>query len=462
MTSPAFAASIVRRRDEQPSAWQSRAGVPRETRLLALPNRLDESVLGPGVVQVSRTECPDVVFLAQPNAAYLIANSLPAGPAAILPVVDASLDVGHLSAENHRADLKVAAPNRSGVVDALAMLAPTIERVRLLPPSVLYSDDVRIILLARLMVRARGIKPRRDPNARETFVYDDDNAVAGTARYAHELVTLGLLQRCFFDMLTVCPRCESGRVCVRERCPACASTHLLEEPIFHHLRCAYQAPEHEFRSGSSFVCPKCRAPLLHFSVDYDRPGSVSVCRACGNASSETSVGLVCLDCGTESDAAEMGTKEIYGFELTEAAQQCILNGAPLPARNARFDGAANRIRNFVSRQKAAHEPFCILAAEIEAPAGKPLSRSFQQTCSFFSSLMHETFTPETEIIDMVPWFFALLANDSKVDVESALPEIRSELERFLSERPAIRYRVYDRNDVELIFGGATWSRRETT
>jgi Thaumarchaeal output domain 1 len=450
----AFDPNLPSRSFEQKTEPPSNVVSARRMRLLVLPDCLDADALGMGAVQIARNERPDAVLLTQQNGARLIVDRLSAGPAAIVPVVDASLGSRHSGVAKHGlSDLQIAAADRQGIADALAMLAPMAERVRSLPESVLHSDDPRVILLARLMVRDRGMEPRRDPNTRDTVVYDDEAAVPGARRHAEDLVALGLLHPQFVDMLTICPRCESGRLCARERCSACGSTHLVEEPIFHHLRCAYQAPEHEFRAGSGFMCPKCRAQLVHFSVDYDRPGSVSVCRACGHASGETPVGLVCLDCGVESDAADAGAREIHRYELTKVAYQCVASGSPLPAHSrSRLGSAIDRIHNFVARRGDAGESFCILAAGIEMPLEKSAGRSHQLTCSLFASLMRETFTPDTEIIDAAPRFFALLADEEKCEVERALPEIRTRLEQFLSAAIAIRYRVYAPSEVGLIFG----------
>jgi hypothetical protein len=399
-------------------------------------------------MQVSEREPSDVVVLTELNSAQLIVSRLPAGLAAIMPVVDASPGQGAGRGVNcRRADVRIAKPSRTGIGDALAMLGSVIERVRSLPPAVLSSEDSRLLLLARLMVRDRGITPRRDPNARETIMYPDESSVPGVVRHAEDLVALGLLHRQFFDSLITCPRCQSGRVCARERCAACRSTNLVEEAIFHHLRCAYEAPEHEFRNGRTFTCPKCRSHLEHFSVDYDRPGSLSVCRACGHASGETSVGFLCLDCEAESDSADMGSRTIHRYEVTEAGHECLRSAAALPAPGTPEDPAVYRIRNFVARQTAANEPCCILRVQLEEPPGRSTGRSYLETCELFVSSMREVFTPETEIVESAPRFFALLANDGKAEVESALPEIRTALEQHLSSPPIIHYSVHAPDEI---------------
>jgi hypothetical protein len=229
----------------------------------------------------------------------------------------------------------------------------------------------------------------------------------------------------------------------------------VEEAIFHHLRCAYQAPEHEFRTDRGFVCPKCRMPLEHFSVDYDRPGSLLVCRACGHASSEGSVGFLCLDCAVDSPAPETASRAIYRYEPTRAAHECVRNGTPLPPASSAMQAVTDRIRKFVDRQNATGRTFCILAVDVEEPPGVPRSREYGQTCSFLVSRMRETFTPDTEIIEAWPRLFALLADDHKAEVESALPHIRGAIEKYLSRPLTVRYAVYAPNEVQRVFDAAS-------
>ncbi len=62
--------------------------------------------------------------------------------------------------------------------------------------------------------------------------------------------------------------------------------------------------------------------------------------------------------------------------------------------------------------------------------------------------MREAFTSETEIVESAPRFFALLANDDKAEVESALPEIRTALEQYLSSPPKIHYSVHAPDEIQ--------------
>jgi hypothetical protein len=422
--------------------------------LLCIPNQSESTNIPNGARQVhGRGEPPDVVVLTEANSTGLIANYLPPSAAAIVPVVDACGEHRRESAFVG-ADLRIKAANSFVLAEALIILKPMIDRVRALPQSVLMSTDPRRTLLARLAVRGRGMEPTRDPSSRETIVYPDAIAVPGALGLAEELACLGLLERQFFDKLITCPRCDSARLSVRECCSACRSTDLVEEPLIHHLRCSTQAPEHHFRHGTIFICPKCRLYLEHFSVDYDQPGSVMLCRKCGYISTDPAVGFTCLDCQAEGDTDETGTSVAWRYRLTEAGLAQVKCDAPMPVRTD--DSALDRLKAFVSREQAAERPFCVFASRLTQPAGLD-KRLWEQTSALFGRLFQEVFTPETETIDAVigatPVFLALLAGDCKAEVERVLPDIRMDLERHLSARPRVNYAIFGPDELTRILGG---------
>ena len=444
---PACTKALVRTRHDELSD---------DITLLCVPNKSECASIPNGARYVyARGETPDVVVLTEANSTGLIANYLQPSVAAIVPVVDVSGEHGCGSAGTYGCvDLCLEATNSFALTEALLILKPMIDRVRALPQSVIMSTDPKRVLLARLAVRGRDMEPARDPSVRETIVYPDATAVPDARALAEELVCLGLLERQFFDKLITCPCCDSARLSVRECCSACHSTDLTEEPVIHHLRCSTQAPEPDFRHGTMLICPKCRLYLEHFSVDYDQPGSVMLCRKCGYISTDPAVGFTCLDCQAEGGTDETGTSVVWRYRLTEAGLARVKCDASMPARVS--DHALDRLKTFVSREEAAERPFCVFASRLTQPAGVD-RRLWEQTCALFGRLFQEVFTPETEIIDAVvgatPVFLALLAEDCKAEVERAIPDIRMDLERHLSVRPRVNYAVFGPDELTRILGG---------
>lgn len=407
-------------------------------RLTIFPAPVESRYCPRNAIQVSPSGRPEVIVLNAWNAAQLVSSKVSPAIAAIVPVINVT---GADALNQMRADIDVP-PGAVGLQDALAILDPAIKRLRALPSSLFNCDEPQLLLLARLFVRDRGLIPRREAGRRETFVYPDESAIASVAEHAGNLVELGLLRREFHDTLLTCSSCGSGRLSARERCQACGSTHLIEESIIRHLRCSYQATEHEFRRKNALVCPKCRSALEYFSVDYDRPGMVSVCHRCGRSSGQTSVGFLCLDCEVDTDAPSVASGIIYRYYLTGAGIHAVRGGSLVSPRAPATAAPMQRVRSFVADQIAARQSFSILAIEFELPEQHSRTRAQLQTYSLFAALLRETFTPETQIIEYIPYFLVLLARDSKADVEDALPEIKRNLERHLARAPPIHYRVF--------------------
>lgn len=228
-----------------------------------------------------------------------------------LPVIDLTGTLGRL------ADLdgsKLSARN-TGELDRL--LREFRDQRARLNRDLLLSDNLGEQLLGRVFISNRPLSAAYDAGSHGLVAY---NTTLGGSTVAHEAEALceeGLLQREFFDRFHVCARCDSARLHVREECSKCRSSDLVEEPYLHHFKCAFQGPESEFRRGNDLICPKCRRELSHFGFDYDRPGTMVVCRACGHAASEPAVGFVCLDCGAHADSESCATRDVYSYQLTE-------------------------------------------------------------------------------------------------------------------------------------------------
>ncbi len=228
-----------------------------------------------------------------------------------LPVIDltgtlgakADLDASKLSAQD---------------AELIAQLIRRFQDARTrLHRDLLFSEDLGEELLGRVFVSGHALTAARDPASKRLVSYNTTLSGPLVAREAEALSDQGLFKREFFDRFHVCARCKSSRMHVREECPKCRSAELVEEPYLHHFKCAYQGPESEFRQGDQLVCPKCRRELSHFGYDYDRPGSMLVCKACGHAGSDPAVGFICLDCGAHANSDSCRTRDVYSYQLTD-------------------------------------------------------------------------------------------------------------------------------------------------
>ncbi len=262
----------------------------------------------------------DAILMHEPAAATALGVIWRTKPLYLVPVFDLTGSLGR------RADIDGAALSVNDVDRAAALIKEFHRRRREIHPDFFHSDDLGEKLLARIAVAGGVLKAFHAPEAREFAghaVCLDPEAIQTETQ---KLTAAGYLATVFFDRLHACPQCGSSRLIVREECPKCRSANLSEEPYLHHFKCAYQGPESDFRRGEDLVCPKCRRALTHFSVDYDKPGFISLCAACGNAASELIVGFACVDCGSRAAADAVETRDVFSFELTDRGRAFLEAG----------------------------------------------------------------------------------------------------------------------------------------
>jgi hypothetical protein len=207
---------------------------------------------------------------------------------------------------------------------------------------------------------------------------------------------------------------------VREECTECGSSNLIDEPLLHHFKCAFQGPESQFRHDNDLICPKCRRELLHFGFDYDRPGTMIVCQACGHAASEPVVGFVCLDCGAHAGSENCPTRDVYAYRLTE-------QGTGFAEYGRSFLGEMNHALRFtelpielvVAMNAAAKKfnedetPFTLInifyqnKREIVAEHG---AQQFAQARNHFVNNLREALQPSSDLVIQGPSYDFVLLN----------------------------------------------------
>lgn len=265
-------------------------------------------------------EAFDGLVIVDPAAASTVEGLLHESRAGLAPVID--LTGGSVRIADYTAMSATPASLREGVERALIIL----ELLRRLPANVLAGDSPESTLLARIYSRGGRLEPSYDGGSPQLLHYPFAGYLERTSDTAERLADTGWLSRTFFDRVHVCPTCRSSRLNAREECSACRSPELQEESIVSHFRCAHQALERQFSQGDKLICPKCRRQLRHFSVDYDRPGSATVCRACGHADADPAIGFLCVDCGDRNDGTLVSTRDWYSYALTELGERRLLSG----------------------------------------------------------------------------------------------------------------------------------------
>ncbi len=196
-----------------------------------------------------------------------------------------------------------------------------------------YPDDLYHLALRFAYTRANGIRALIGTRCERGYGYDCDGALiaAGSDRETTpllvSLVASGFLAERLVEIAHVCPTCGSIQVIFRDGCQACGSPDVRTIDLVHHFRCGHQGPETQFTGRHGlYICPKCRRELRHFGLDYDKPGEVTVCGACGHTSAETTVHGRCLSCHASFPAADAPKLRIFDYTLTGAGIHAVLSG----------------------------------------------------------------------------------------------------------------------------------------
>lgn len=193
------------------------------------------------------------------------------------------------------------------------------------------ATERRLNLLRQIALAGGTIAPAAEPHAEHGYAYvvlgDDVKRDLGI------LARRNYLEERFFDRVSLCPKCDSHHLNVREICPGCRRAHLTNEGLLHHFRCGYVGIPSEFvpAKDGGYVCPKCNGRMYHLGSEFDRLGKAFVCRGCGLISENPPVEAVCFACGARTPAEDLVSTEVFSYVLTSrgaAANRCgsLLDG----------------------------------------------------------------------------------------------------------------------------------------
>jgi len=310
------------------------------------------------------------------------------------------------------------------------------ERRAELHDDLVYTDDIGEKLIGRMFVSGGTLEPRYDPSAKEYICYNTMLDFRSIDKEIKELLTLGFVDRAFYDRFHMCGQCGSSHFNIREQCVECGSSHLSEESYLHHFKCAYQGPESDFRMDEDLVCPKCRMELSHFSVDYDKPGSMMQCQNCSHATSEPNVGFVCMDCEAQYDGDTVGTRDVYTYELTTQGSDFAKAGrALLDGKNATLRFSELPLELIVSmnaelkKYEADQTPFSLLnisyrnEREVERAEG---ARMFDQSRDLLLENLRNTVRKNDSVVKGHSYDFVLFKATAPEEVRAGLDELCSE------------------------------------
>jgi ssDNA-binding Zn-finger/Zn-ribbon topoisomerase 1 len=128
--------------------------------------------------------------------------------------------------------------------------------------------------------------------------------------HLENLAELNILQKKFYDSVSVCPICQSTIITLHNRCPRCKSHNVEKTSLTEHIPCGY------IDQRSTYVqdrCPKCGEPLLE--GQYRNMGRWYVCKDCGERFENPEFDVVCHNCNKSFAVKEAQLMEIPKFYL---------------------------------------------------------------------------------------------------------------------------------------------------
>ena len=128
--------------------------------------------------------------------------------------------------------------------------------------------------------------------------------------FLENLVELDILQKSFYDSVSVCPNCESTIITLHNRCPKCNSHNVDKTSLTEHIPCGYIDQRNRYKDDH---CPKCGEPL--FEGQYRNMGRWYVCQECGEKFENPEFDLICRKCNENFTMKEARVTEIPKFSL---------------------------------------------------------------------------------------------------------------------------------------------------
>jgi hypothetical protein len=260
------------------------------------------------------------------------------------------------------------------------------------PAPAVASVDQAMQMLLQVGEAGGTLTPNANPYAKNGYEYP----VSGLdERYLGSLADHGYLDERFFDRVSLCPKCLSHHLNLREVCPTCRRPNLSDEIMLHHFRCGYVGRIAEYTTtNGDRVCPKCSRRLSHIGTEYDRLGKMFRCNECGLSFQDPPVDALCLSCGTHTPAEDLPTADIFSYTLSSRGVAALQRGNVLEASwGSSLIGESPIFGPKVICTLLAHEakrseyfkiPFCVLMLDVSS--GVDTTSEEERTFHLVSSL----------------------------------------------------------------------------
>lgn len=360
-----------------------------------------------------------------------------------------------------RSDYRGVRVGASALAEALADTAGVRAELNALPDWPSGGEGDALTALALAATRQAALAATWWPHSPEMVHYP---LLAGLPRQRpilEGLAEAGLVARRFFDRVHLCQYCGGARLVAREVCPSCGSAHLAELNLVHHYRCGHQAPKPNFEREDThhLVCPKCHRTMRHYGVDYDVPGSVVVCQACGERASEPDAAFACADCSRVTPTAEAATRDWFHYSLTAQGERALAQGRlpktdlaelirGVPGEQAPRD--LGILINYARRIHARYDrPFFVLVVQ-PAPSAEIPPAERRRAYSLIADVVRTTLRESDFVAALADQLVILLPETPPSDAERVRARLHNQLAESMGTYGRVDIRTVDSQGLDVL------------
>lgn len=128
--------------------------------------------------------------------------------------------------------------------------------------------------------------------------------------YLENLTRLDILEKSFYDTVSICPSCESTILTLHDKCPKCKGHNILKTSLTEHIPCGCIDQRAAYIKNR---CPKCGQDLIE--GQYRNMGQWYLCGDCSERFENPEFDLICRHCNNRFTIKEAQIKEIPKFRL---------------------------------------------------------------------------------------------------------------------------------------------------
>jgi predicted RNA-binding Zn-ribbon protein involved in translation (DUF1610 family) len=124
------------------------------------------------------------------------------------------------------------------------------------------------------------------------------------------LTRLDILTKKFYATVAACPKCDSIKLTMHNRCPKCKSHDIEKTSLTEHILCGYIDQRNQYINDR---CPKC-GEILSEKETRDM-GRWYICKACNDKFETPELDITCHNCGKSFSVKEGHILEVPKFAL---------------------------------------------------------------------------------------------------------------------------------------------------